>query len=227
MKTKATQSRFDNNYNVLYFGGEIDFRLIPKNCSSTIKVLWSDLYGLPYKETDIENPHGYYPNRQTEYLRRKRFVNANGGMWRDGALKFAIKRDPIERWISTINFSIQMKDYGKYAEFLNLDWIDKDINDIAKDHRETGIDSIQDYGLTELYSQTYCGGDIRQYQHVFDIKDFDKCKALMENILDYEFPDIHATVSKDKAKWKFSDLTTTAIDDIKTLYRKDYNNLWF
>lgn len=223
----APASGFDNQYNVLYFGNEIDFRLIPKNCSSTLKVFYSDFYNLEYRKSQPENPHGYYPNHQTTMGKRGRLVIANGGLWRDGALKFVVKRDPVERWLSAINFSILMRDYGLYEDFNNLEWIDKDINDIAKEMRETGIDNIEEFSLTELFSQTYCAGNVNEYDHVFDIKDFDKCKALMEEILGDTFPDIYATVSKNKSKWKLSDLTSTSIDDIKVLYAKDYANGWY
>ena len=226
MNQNRTQSHFDNTYNVLYFGAEIDFRIIPKNCSSTLKVMWTELYNLPYQKTDSKNPHGYFPHAQTEFFRRKRFVDANGGMWRDNTLKFVVKRDPVERWLSAINFAIQMKEYGRYGEFL-LDWLDKDITDIARDQRTQGIDTIEQFGLTELYSQRWCGGDIEQYDHVFDIKEFDKCKALMEEILQEDLPDIHATVSKHKSKWKLSDLTEQTISDIKVLYKKDYDYGWY
>ena len=222
----VAQSYFDNENNVLYFGSEIDFRIIPKNCSSTLKVLWSHSNNLPYKETDRKNPHGYFPHFYAEMGHRKNFVDTNGGLWRDGALKFAIKRDPVERWLSAVNFAIQMKDYGQYQEFLELRWVDRDLDDIAKLMLDVGIEDISKLSLTELYSQTWCGGDIGQYDHVFDIKEFDKCKALMEEILGEEFPDIHATVSKDKAKWKLTDLTEKSISDIKALYKKDYDNGW-
>lgn len=219
-------SRFDNKYNVLYFGAEIDFRLIPKNCSSTLKVLWSDLYSLPYSETRSDNPHKYYPNHTSSLGSRARAVKLNGSMWRDGALKFVIKRDPVERWLSVVNFAILMSRYGNYPEFSNLHWIGYDINDLAKYMRNLGIDNIHENSLREFYSQAYCGGDIEQYDHVFDIKEFDECKALMEDILGENLPDIHATVSKDKSVWKINDLTEEAISDIKVLYENDYINSW-
>ena len=227
MRNRVAVSRFDNTTNVLYFGDEIDFRLIPKNCSSTLKVFYSDLYNLEYRKSNPTNPHGYYPNRQTTMGQRARLVRANGGLWRDGALKFVVKRDPVERWLSAINFAILMRDYGLYEDFNNLEWIDKDVNDIAKEMREAGIDNIEEFSLTELFSQTYCAGNVNDYDHVFDIKDFDKCKALMEEILGDTLPDIYATVSKDKSKWHLSDLTSKSIDDIKVLYTKDYTNGWY
>ena len=217
----AQQSRFDNRYNVLYFGDDIDFRIIPKNCSSTLKVMWSDLNSLPYRRTEPNNPHGYYPSGQSELHYRKRFVDKNGSLWRSNAHKFVIKRDPIERWLSGINFAIQQKRADIYPEFRELNWTDRDINDIVIEHRENGI------ALTELYSQSFCAGYAKEYDYVFDIKDFDKCKSLMEDILEIDLPEIYATVSKNKAKWKLSDLTSKSISDIKVLYQDDYANGWY
>lgn len=216
----AQRSYFDNRYNVLYFGDEIDFRIIPKNCSSTLKVMWSDLNGLPYRETSSNNPHGYFPHRQSELHGRREFVERNGDLWRDDALKFVIKRDPVERWLSAINFAIQQKEANIYEEFRALKWTGRDINDIVKEHKKYGIN------LTEVYSQSFCAGNIHYYDHVFDIRDFDKCKSLMEDILEIDLPEIYATVSKHKSKWKISDLTSKSISDIKVIYQDDYANGW-
>jgi len=214
------RSYFSNRYNVLYFGDEIDFRIIPKNCSSTLKVIWSDLNGLPYKQTPPDNPHGYFPNGKSELHGRRELVERNGGLWRDNALRFVIKRDPVERWLSGVNFAIQQYDAGIYEEFTELKWTFKDINDIVKE------DVIWGIPLTEFYSQYYCGGNINYYDHVFDIRDFDKCKSLMEDILEIDLPSIYATVSKNNAKWQLSDLTSKSISDIKVLYQDDYTNGW-
>ena len=214
------QSYFDNRYNVLYFSDEIDFRIIPKNCSSTLKVLWSDFNGLPYKLTSSKNPHGYFPHKHSELRGRQNFVERNGQLWRDGALRFVVKRDPVERWLSAINFAIQQKEADIYKEFRELKWTERDINDVVIEHRVNGIN------LTELYSQSYCAGNVNEYDHVFDIKEFDQCKSLMEDILGDSFPDIHATVSKNNSKWKLSDLTSKSISDIKVLYQDDYTNGW-
>lgn len=221
----VAQSSFDNTANVLYFGDDIDFRLIPKNVSTTLKIMWSDFNGLPYI-TNSNNPHKYFPHKMSSLGARRRRVLENGGLWRNDTLKFVVKRDPVERWVSAINFAIIMKEYGRYEEFAELEWVDKDINDIAKDMRELGIGDVQEFSLTELYSQTWCAGNISQYDHVFDIREFGKCKALMEEILGEPLIDIESTVTKDKSKWTKKDLTSKAIDDIKVLYKKDYDNGW-
>lgn len=225
----VTRSQIDNKYNVLYFGDNVDVRLIPKNCSSTLKMMYTEINGMPFKKLEDGNPHGYFASKISSQGYRKAAVLNNGGkLFRDGSIKIAIKRDPIERWLSGVNFGILMKEFNhpSYSEF-QLAWLDNDINDIAKEHEFMGINEIGEYGIAELFSQTYCGGNINQYDFVFDIKEFDKCVDLLENELGEKITRVWATVSRDKSRWKMEDLTEDSKECIRKLYAKDYDNGWF
>jgi len=226
METQKQVPFFNNKSNVLYFEDQIDVRLIPKNASTTFKLMWTDFHGYEYKKSKGDNPHGYFPVKWVEENWRTVAVKYNGGLWRKDTTRIAIKRDPVDRWLSTVNFAILMHEYGKYHAFNDLDWTDRDINDLAEQMRDTGIENIEEWEVNEFFSQTYCGGDISQYDHIFYLRDFDKCKALMEEILEQPLLDIESTVTKGKGKWKMKDLTSKAIDDIRVLYKRDYDNGW-
>lgn len=77
----------------------------------------------------------------------------------------------------------------------------------------------------EFRSQYECGGDLSQYDKVFDFENFEECVTFIENEIDCELDRVKATVSK--SIWTEKDLSLKMIDDIKKIYKEDYDNGWF
>ncbi len=212
-------------YNVLYFGNKYDVRLIPKNCSTTIKILWCYLNGFNIRH-DENNPHGVIPDDAVTQTRRKTRVIENGNKtFRGGAKKVTVKRDPIERWVSAINFCIKMRDHRgsvrDYAEFSKLKWVDMNINDVVSYQQENGP------MVAELLSQSYCGGDLDKYSHVYTKETFSQFIDLLDKEFNTKFPRVVSTRTDHNGKWKIEDLTEESIVKLKEIYEVDYRLGWY
>lgn len=222
-----------SEHNVLYFGENIDVRLTPKNCSTTLKCLWSESKGLKNKKNP-NNPHAIFPAKEAETMGRLKRIRKNGGeIFREGSLKIAIKRDPVSRWLSVMNFSHDMCNYvralqlrganltGDYADYLNLPYLGIGINHAVQYHLDNGI------LCGESISQYEACGNADQYDHIYTPSQFNECIELIE---DY----IHMPLSKDifgtrshNIRYQQKDLTDKSIDIIMNqIYKDDYDNGW-
>lgn len=220
------RDNIDPRYNVLYFGDIIDFRIIPKNCSTTAKILWSELNDLPCNDRrDEGNPHGMIPNNRATLSYRKRAVlENNGSVFRGGKIKVAVKRDPIDRWLSAINFCIitaQSRQTGRdYQQFNNLVWVDWDINMIAAYQMGHG------YMVNELLPQSYCAGGIDKYDYVYTPETFDDFFLLLERKFNRRFTRVVSTQTKGKGRWSRKDLNDDTIKILEFMYENDYAMGW-
>ena len=218
---------FDPRWNVLYFGDKIDVRLIPKNCSTSVKAIWSTLNGLKCKDkTREENPHGIIPHDfATMGYRRDRILENDGKLFRPKTKIVAVKRDPIERWISAINFCIIMNEKGDdnhngYSFYKKLPWINWDINMIASYQLAHG------FMVSELLPQSYCAGGIEKYDYVYTPETFEDFYLLLEQEFDTILPRVVTTKTKGIGRWSVNDLNEDALTIIKYIYKQDYKLGW-
>lgn len=226
-----------SRHNVLYFGDELDIRLIPKNCSSTLKILWTLMNNEKPRVADLGNPHGYWPSHGAERYQRQKAIHLNNDqLWRTTAKKVAIKRDPIDRWLSVMNFSYEMKEYvsyrlykgfdvpQSYRHYLDLPYLELGINHAVDYHKQVGI------LCPESVSQFSCAGNAEQYDYIFDQKEFSKCVELIEDLCRYSFHKFERNIQATKVKIKRfekRDLTKRSIDTImEIIYAEDYATGW-
>lgn len=215
------RDNIDPRYNVIYFGDNIDFRIIPKNCSTTAKVLWCELYDKTIKDKTAEgNPHGLIPDGEITLGPRKAAIKKEGRLFRKSSIRVAVKRDPIDRWISAINFSILMAEYGKYPRFNDFTWVSWNINQIASYQYGFG------FMINELLPQSYCAGGIDKYTHVYTMETFEDFFLLLEEQLDRKFTRVEATKTKGKGRWTREDLNDDSIKMLTEMYAKDYELGW-
>jgi hypothetical protein len=216
---------FDPRWNVLYFGDKFDFRLIPKNCSTTAKVMWSQMNGYNCNDKRSQgNPHGIIPNDEATTGKRKKRVLENGRLFRPGTKLVAVKRDPVERWVSAINFCIIMHSKGyehaDYVMYNDLPWIHWDINMIAAYQLAHG------FMVSELLPQSYCAGGIEKYDYVYTTETFEDFYLLLEQEFDIILPRVVTTKTKGIGKWSVDDLNEDALAIIKHIYAQDYELGW-
>ena len=226
-------------HNVLYFGTDLDIRLTPKNCSSTLKMLYCFSKGLRVQQADFANPHGLWPAPEAERShRQKRIKGNNGEIFRPDSVRVAIKRDPVDRWLSVLNFSYQMREYVKYyiskgksfnadlMQYTELPYLDIGINHAVEYHREV------QYLCSESISQHFCAGHVDDYDYVFDVKNFGDCIDLIEKHcgnFHYLERQVRATaMTKDQKRFDKNMLTKKSIETImEDIYKDDYNNGWY
>lgn len=227
MKIEPWMIKEDYNpkWNMLYFGDKFDFRLIPKNCSTSAKVIWSKLNGLKCNDRTGEgNPHGIIPHDEATTGSRRKRITKEGRLFRHNAKLVAVKRDPIERWISAINFCIVMNeksiDLKSYSMYNDLHWIDWNINDIAQYQLENG------FIVSELLPQSYCAGGIDKYDLIYTLDTFDEFVSLLEQEFDIELPRVVTTKTKGIGKWSVDDLNEDGLAIIKHIYSNDYKLGW-
>jgi len=192
-------------FEVLYFDDVLDVCLIPKNCSSSLKIMWSHLNGIESRKVTSD----WYDLTIQNSMAANQFRNVK---------RVTIKRDPIKRYLSMVNFSI------KFYNFMNEIY-----NESIPDWTKWEIGRIINGGKYwpyrhEFRSQYECGGDLSQYDKVFDFENFEECVTFIENEIDCELDRVKATVSKPI--WTEKDLSLKMIDDVRKIYKEDYENGW-
>ena len=201
-------------FEVLYFDDVLDVCLIPKNCSSSLKIMWSHLNGVESRKIDSD----WYDLSTQNYMCYNKFRNVK---------RITIKRDPIKRYLSAVNFCIS------FSEFLKDKWYkipkSNNLEGFMTGWTEWDLEKIIDGSKQKTYrhefrSQYECGGDLSQYDKVFDFENFEECVTFIENEIDCELDRVKATVSKPI--WTEKDLTLQMVADIQKIYKKDYDNGW-
>ena len=193
-------------FEVLYFDDVLDVCLIPKNCSSSLKIMWSHLNGVESRKVTSD----WYDLTVQNSMVSTEFRDVK---------RITIKRDPIKRYLSAVNFSINF--YGFMNERYKQDipdWTKWDIGRIINGGKYWPY-------RPEFSSQYECAGDLSQYDKVFDFENFEECVTFIENEIDCELDRVKATVSKPI--WTEKDLSLKMIDDVRKIYKEDYDNGWF
>jgi hypothetical protein len=175
--------------------------------------------------------------------------------FRKNSIRFAIKRDPVERFKSAVEMLQTSDKFGDIREF-----------SIFPSGREfkfytsitTLIDDLEEGKFLEkhLFTQTYFLGDKSNYDYVYDIKDFIKFIKHILAICRIPWRDedwyIHRNISNNTPKEKLEVLkeqvkseyivpmkhyhepqkhitkfmTDEDIERVKKLYKVDYDNGW-
>lgn len=128
-----------------------------------------------------------------------------------GNTRLAIKRDPVSRFLSGFkNRVLQHRkcDTTDISEFLdNFEEISGRNKDIATHFRP---------------QYSYLGKDPSVYTHVFDLKEIDQVKVLLEDLFERDLPPIRLQRSKGPKV----DLTEAQVRRVKEIYKGDYKYGW-
>lgn len=193
----------DNN--IYYFNGNIDVRICPKNAMTTIKHMAWQFEKL--EETAIH---------RVKMVREK--CDRINPPFRKGSIRYAIKRDPIERFLSAYRFL--KKDY---ANTISIDQ--------TLDKLETGDHDYEPHYM----SQSYFLGVPEDYDHVYDIKDTNKILNAIwynrsttedDSILESFVQEVHMNKTHDQKHLGAFDVTDEQRDRILELYDIDYKRGW-
>lgn len=160
--------------NVLYFNNDIDIRLCTKNGSSTLTSAWSAIYNKPTTQLDL----------LCRCMKNQDLFNPP---FRPGSYRIAIKRDPIERFLSAA-FMIKLKTWPK-KPYENWNDILKDLiyNTWSLKSDETWNDILKDL-ISNTWSQRSYETQHDNLKNLIDLHNFDKT---IENLESNKIKDDH------------------------------------
>lgn len=191
------------------YNNEIAYYTTPK-CGSRTILAWAALI----KEPDLihKHPEWFEESRQgIEYrdirIRVKKYENPT----HDQKIRFCIIRDPVEKFVSAFTNRIL---------FHRKPQVDITITDFINNFDNLLKQKL--YKDAEIHFTTqvhYIGKTPNIYTHIFDIKELDKLKTLLQNTTGTVLPDLHLQKSGNIEKPK---LTEEQVQWVKNKYRIDY-----
>ena len=197
----------DNN--VYYFGNNIDVRICPKNAMSTIKNV-AHLLNIDHHD-----------NKTTPAIWRVMNViekcDRINPPFRKGTTRYAIKRDPLERFLSAYRF---LKMHHGVAMSI----------DETLDKLETGEHKYEPHYM----SQSFFMGYPEDYDKVYDIKDtitllhilYKNREESTEIVPEDLVVNLHVNMTHDQKHLGGFELEDEQINRVKTLYETDYRRGW-
>lgn len=214
---------------------DIDIVTCPKNGMTSIKRFFVNWYqettgrsfsvdDREFRKTMVEKqgniPRGPIHLRQLMIWNQSDFINYP---FRKGSFRMAVKRDPVERFISAIEYcqtkiphkKLSDRDYKRYESIGQV------------------LDLIEDGKIYEhhFHTQTHFMGSIDRYDAVWDIQDL----THMFRYCVRKHPDLKwgprlnpvlNTMRQKEHKRITSNISDSEIARIKVLYGEDYRNGW-
>jgi len=218
-------------YNTLYFNNNIDFRCCAKNACSTFKFVWFVLAGREDREIRRRVSAGL-KIRRTEYYNQLDLDNIDPRSYqfqfRKNSTRVAVKRDPIERIVSAVNY--MYKQFHIYDD-MNIKW-----NVFPKPSLEEFLDTINSVEWmddTHFFPQHYYMGVPEDYDIVLSMSEVDSyVDFLIENRDPYKNINLKwfdGGVKKNRSSninFTIDDLPKSLYDRIYHMYKTDYKLGW-
>ena len=202
---KKHYNKFLDIDNCAYFPELVDVRLNYRAGSSTIKELSKRLRKASPAGNDINKytnrylQNGSYPFR---FHLMRRFADDMDYPYRYGSIRMTTKRDPVDRFTSTVMFLNQ----GTYSDVL--------------DHIENNI-KVDPH----LWTQTRYLGNKSKYDYVYDLTDI---QTMIQHIWELHTPcnNISLDIHMNKGVEDKPEPTEDEIRRIQQIYAVDYENGW-
>jgi hypothetical protein len=218
--------------NVMYFNTDIDIRLCLKNGYTTLKRVWMSCYDEDYirgKVTKIDLPGTKY-----RYELAMMYQDPWDQPFRRGSYRIAIKRDPVQRFISAMSYlnnewyQRQIKTY-KLHPFHKENSI-KPYIDIEQnyDNVDAILDAFDNQTLRDehFFSQSYFMGHPNDYDKVYDITEMPELLSWLTKKCKPHVPIEKVWENRTKNTSSRIELTEKQTLRIIRLYAKDYANGW-
>ena len=197
--------------NVLYFNNDIDVRLCLKNGSITLQKAWALINQTSVSTT--EQRHNIITTEQ----------DVLNPPFRLGSYRIAIKRNPIERFVSTITM---MSSDTWTDRYMNSSWNKNlkeliDINDISKTIENLKANKIKDQ---HFMSQTHYMGKSSDYDKVYYLHELPDLLKWLEKKT--KTSTSISDLWENRTLSKHINLTETEKLKILNLYNMDCVNGW-
>jgi len=216
--------------NVLYFNNDIDVRLCLKNGFTSLRWLWSNVYKEQllnnyldahlFIKDGIMRPNGC--STVVRYNEAMKFQDIWDIPFRRNSYRIAIKRDPIERFLSTVNYLDKVNMYDKdnpfKKKYISLEDVDRsDINKV--------LDAFDNQTLRDehFFSQSYFMGHPNDYDKVYYLSELDELIQWLCKKCNY----VYIPVKFNQSEGDYPILTSEQQLRIIKMYAKDYANGWY
>jgi hypothetical protein len=208
-KQKALEVFSDpfKRYRTLYFDNNIDLRLCPKNGNQTLQYIWGQLHLNKDSRCNTALRKELY-----EELLQQNKIEEGEFLFRKGSYRVAVKRDPVERVLSSAKYILRTRLNIKNP---SVDMIEELLND---------ADFETDF---HFLPQTFWMGTQNLYNEIYSIRKLDNLVDFIEK--DYpwlgKIKDKNKNISESKIKVK--DLSNSTIRRWINIYMIDYDNGWY
>ena len=210
--------------NILYLNNNIDIRLCLKNGYTTLKAVWSIMHDLEYYKEHSDSSSS--PTAVDRYIWAMRKQDMWDQPFRRGSYRIAIKRDPIERFISAVSYLDSVK---LERNFLNRKKEYIDLTNVNKEDIDSVLDAFDNQTLRDehFFSQSYFMGHPDQYDKVYYLHEMKDMLKWLEKKLKPELP--FTGLWKNKAQNTDNSVKLTDVQQLRIIkmYAKDYANGWY
>jgi len=210
--------------NILYFNDDIDIRICLKNGYTTLRTAWLSCHHMEYYTGRSES---HVPiSAPARYELAMKYQDIWDQPFRRGSYRIAVKRDPIQRFISTVSYLNNVKLEPRYTE-------DKkpyiDLTNVNKDDIDSVLDAFDNQTLKDehFFSQSYFMGQPNDYDKVYDITEMDELLSWMTRKCKPKKPIEQLWKNKTKDTSARIELTDKQKMRVIKLYAKDYANGWY
>lgn len=237
----------DNVYYFNFAGKKVDIRLCLKNGYTSIRTAWVWSNGNPvkkrYKEIlDPKHNGDYYQyildtkngihcdgvgSTKIRYSEAMTLQDIFDIPFRKNSFRIAVKRDPVKRFLSAVQYLDSAKNHKHYRFDPNKYYIDLTNLDIT--NINFIIESLENGRLKDehFFPQSYFMGHKDQYHKVYDIKDLNYLLEYIESFgIEKNLKISNLKENPSSYKQKII-LTPEQEARIIKLYAQDYANGWY
>lgn len=216
--------------NVLYFNNDIDVRLCLKNGFTSLRWLWANIHkehllasysdAPNYMQDGVFKPAGC--STVVRYNEAMKFQDIWDIPFRRNSYRIAVKRDPVERFLSTVSYLDKVNMYDKdnplKKKYIWLEDIDK--SDIDKVLNAFDNQTLRD---EHFFSQSYFMGHPNDYDKVYYLSELDQLIEWLCKKCHY----VYTPVKFNQSSEDYPTLTDAQQMRIIKMYAKDYANGWY
>ena len=192
---------------------KLGYYLVPK-CGSRTVIAWQLV--LLYPNIVQDNPTWFEESRPVIGYHEINNL-AVRSKFKNFPIKFCIVRDPVERFLSAYTNRVLVH---KRNPFIEIDDIIRNFDEKIK------TEEYHDFEYHTRPLDYWLGKDVGLYDRIFNLREMDSVKKLIENVYGVTLPKFHLQKNGNIPK---PSLTTDQINWIKERYKSDYEiyGRWF
>lgn len=215
--------------NVWYLPNNIDVRVCPKNGNTSLKAYVAHHIKKPRVLGKIKE--GFYFKKNGPRSWREEQIIARGDImdlpFRKGSTRYAVKRDPVKRFVSAVEMLQYQVDTSPSFYITNPSTRFRLFDSVTE--LLDAIDNNEVFDM-HLMPQFHYMGHPDQYDRIWDLSELSSMIRFLNDAIGAEWEDRY-----DKHQWSFANtkiyritdhITEEDIERIKILYKADYDCGW-